>query len=123
MSDTIKIEVGTTLEEIGKRAVIAWNQAIDGEIVEARETVLSFAEWDTFTATFTTARVAMLRHLAAQGPATSIRSLAEALGRDYRRVHDDVSALLAVGLLRREGTRITLAVMGAEARISFGTAA
>jgi predicted transcriptional regulator len=34
-----------------------------------------------------------------------IRALARDLGRDYKRVHDDVSALEAVGLIeRKDGT-------------------
>ena len=34
--------------------------------------------------------------------ARSIRALAIALGRDYRRVHEDVSALVQAGLLDRD---------------------
>jgi predicted transcriptional regulator len=42
----------------------------------------------------------LLRHLH-RAPARSIRALALALGRDYRRVHEDVEALEAAGLSRR----------------------
>lgn len=37
-----------------------------------------------------------------QSPARDIRVLAPALGRNYRRVHEDVEALEAVGLLDRD---------------------
>jgi predicted transcriptional regulator len=37
-----------------------------------------------------------------ENPAPSVKSLAERLGRDYKRVHEDVEALTASGLLRRE---------------------
>jgi predicted transcriptional regulator len=46
-------------------------------------------------------RLELLRHLHRQ-PARSIRALALALGRDYRRVHDDVEALEGAGLLDRD---------------------
>jgi predicted transcriptional regulator len=35
-------------------------------------------------------------------PAPSVKALAERLGRDYKRVHEDVETLTASGLLRRE---------------------
>jgi predicted transcriptional regulator len=35
-------------------------------------------------------------------PAPSVKALAERLGRDYKRVHEDVQTLTASGLLRRE---------------------
>lgn len=51
-------------------------------------------------------RFELLRHVH-QHPAKTIRALALTLGRDYRRVHKDVEALEAAGLLDRdkEGVR------------------
>jgi predicted transcriptional regulator len=46
-------------------------------------------------------RLELLRHLH-QAPAKSIRALAQAVGRDYRRVHEDVEALEAAGLIDRD---------------------
>lgn len=42
-------------------------------------------------------------------PAVSINALAQAVGLDYRRVHDDVEALVTAGLVDREegGTGLT----------------
>ncbi len=46
-------------------------------------------------------RLELLRHLH-RHPARSIRALTPTLGRDYRRVHEDVEALEAAGLLDRD---------------------
>jgi predicted transcriptional regulator len=46
-------------------------------------------------------RLELLRHVH-RHPARSIRALAAALGRDYRRVHPDVEALAAAGLSDRD---------------------
>jgi len=45
-------------------------------------------------------RLAMLRHLRVQ-PAASITELSRALGRDYKRVHEDVEILMTAGLVER----------------------
>jgi predicted transcriptional regulator len=47
-------------------------------------------------------RYELLRRLQRQ-PAVSIRALARDLGRDFKRVHEDVTALEAIGLIEREG--------------------
>jgi predicted transcriptional regulator len=39
-------------------------------------------------------------------PASSVKALAERLGRDYQRVREDVETLTASGLLQREGGRV-----------------
>ncbi|MBV9286799.1 MAG: helix-turn-helix domain-containing protein [Hyphomicrobiales bacterium] len=46
-------------------------------------------------------RLELLRHLH-RAPARSIPALAQALSRDYRRVHEDVEALEAAGLINRD---------------------
>lgn len=48
-------------------------------------------------------RLEMLRHLR-HHPAGSIAALARALQRDYKRVHEDVEALVAAGLMVRDET-------------------
>ena len=40
-------------------------------------------------------------------PASSVKALAERLGRDYKRVHEDVETLAASGLLQREDGRVS----------------
>jgi predicted transcriptional regulator len=44
-----------------------------------------------------------LHHLH-HSPTDSIAALARALGRDYKRVHEDVEALTAAGLIHRTDT-------------------
>lgn len=46
-------------------------------------------------------RYELLRHLHSH-PAPSIRALARDLGRDFKRVHADVAALEAIGLIERD---------------------
>jgi predicted transcriptional regulator len=48
-------------------------------------------------------RLELLRHLHRR-PVPSIAALARALGRDYKRVHADVEALAAAGLIDRAPT-------------------
>ncbi len=92
--------VGGTLEDAAKRVSKAWKRAQRGERVKPEDNV-TFSSWTALTAVMTDKRHELLRHLH-QHPAASVRALARELGRDYRRVHDDVSALEAVGLLERD---------------------
>ena len=75
-----------------------------GEHIEAEEHV-TFESIEGLFAMLTPKRMELLRHLH-QHPAPSIKSLAEALGRDYKRVHEDVAALISIGLIARDGTRL-----------------
>jgi hypothetical protein len=43
--------------------------------------------------------------------------LSQAIGRDYRRVHGDVEALLAAGLIERRGTALATEWDGSDADI------
>jgi len=70
----------------GERAVHSAGFAF--ESVEAMLKVLTPNRWT------------LMRSLRAAGP-SSIRALAQQLGRDYRGVHADASALLAAGLIER----------------------
>ena len=65
-------------------------------------------------------RLALLRHLHGR-PAKSVRALALALGRDYRRVHQDVEALAEAGLLERDsdGLRTGYDTVHVETRIAL----
>jgi predicted transcriptional regulator len=100
----VQIHVGETMEDVGTRFVDAWHRMERGE--EVNEKHVSFADWETMIRTLSPKRLELLRHVH-QHPARNIRVLAQALGRDYRRVHEDVAALEAAGLLERdkEGVR------------------
>jgi predicted transcriptional regulator len=98
---TIKknIQVGGGLRDAAQRAAAAWHRAERGGAVEPEDTV-TFVSWSALAGVMTDRRHALLRHLH-DAPAPSIRALARALGRDYKRVHEDVAALAAVGLIEK----------------------
>jgi predicted transcriptional regulator len=62
---------------------------------------LSFESWEGLSRVLTTKRLELLRHLR-RHPAASVAALARAIGRDYKRVHEDVEALAESGLLTRD---------------------
>ena len=65
-------------------------------------------------------RLELLRHVHRHG-ARNIRALAIALGRDYRRVHEDVEALVKAGLLDRDenGLRADYETLKIETRVAL----
>src|SRR5690349_17459266 len=98
----LQVRVGDGLEDMGRRFVDAWHRAERGELSERNaERHVGFENFDVFSRTMTPKRLELLRH-PHRHPARSIRALAAALGRDYRRVHADVQALAAAGLLERD---------------------
>ena len=107
MPKTVQVHVGETLESAGQRFLKGWRRAEQGELTaENAELHIGFADWETMVRTLSPKRLELLRHLH-RTPAKNIWALATALGRDYRRVHEDVAALEAAGLLERdrEGVR------------------
>ncbi len=62
---------------------------------------LSFPDMETLLVVLTPKRFTLLRTLRQTGP-SSIRALAAAIGRDYKAVHGDVSALIENGLIERQ---------------------
>lgn len=73
-------------------------RAFQGEVMGE---TLGFASADLFFSKLTPGRLALLK--AMQGmDACSIRELARRVGRDVRRVHDDVTALLTLGLIEKD---------------------
>jgi predicted transcriptional regulator len=98
----LQIHVGDSLDAIGRRVVDASHRAERGELTEANaERHLGFETFELFARVMTPRRLELLRHVHRQPP-RSIRALSIALGRDYRRVHADVEALVAAGLLDRD---------------------
>jgi predicted transcriptional regulator len=103
MSKRVKAHVGT-LEEMGKRFVSAWHRLEDGERV--RERHVTFPNLPAMLNALTPKRLELLRDVHRK-PAASIKALAERLGRDYKRVHEDVETLAASGLLLRDDGRVS----------------
>lgn len=94
----VLVHVGT-LEDMGQRFVRAWQRAANGERVH--ETHLTFPNLPALLNALTPKRMELLRALHAE-PAPSIKALARRLGRDYKRVHEDVETLAKSGLLDRD---------------------
>jgi predicted transcriptional regulator len=94
------IYVGGSLREAGQRFVEAWHRAERGEKATPEDNV-TFVTWSALASAMTDKRHALLRYLR-RHPTPGIRALARALGRDYKRVHEDVVALMAVGLIEKE---------------------
>jgi len=93
--------VGGSLEAAAARVADAWHRAERGDKVEAQDNV-TFLSWSALASQMTDKRYELLRHLHRR-PAASIRALARDLGRDFKRVYEDVAALAAIGLIEREG--------------------
>lgn len=99
--NTLQIHVGGGFADTERRVVDAISRHEAGE--GGRENHLSFENWQTFTQVMTANRLELLRHVH-QTPPRSVLALARALGRDYKRVQEDVEALAAAGLLDRNDT-------------------
>jgi predicted transcriptional regulator len=97
-----QIFVGGTLKDAAARVINVARRADQGETI-APEDNLTFLAWSALAAVMTDKRHELLRHLHRR-PAPSIRALARDLGRDFKRVHEDVTALERAGLIERDGT-------------------
>ena len=96
------IQVGGTLRQAAAEVVESWTRAERGETVTPTDRT-TFLTWSALASVMTDKRHELIIHLH-DHPATSIRGLARDLGRDYKRVHDDLQALLSVGLVEHDGT-------------------
>lgn len=92
------------LADMGKRFSSAWNRAAAGE--QVNETHVTFLDVQTMLDTLSPRRLEMLRHVRQHG-AGNVRELAQALGCDYKNVHQDVAVLEAAGLLVRDGRKLS----------------
>jgi len=121
MTKTVQVHVGDTLDVIGKRVIGAWHRAERGDLTpDDAEIHIGFETWEMMVRTLSPKRLELLRHVH-QHPAKNIRALAQALGRDYRRVHEDVEALETAGLLDRdeEGVRADYDAFNVEMRVAL----
>jgi predicted transcriptional regulator len=90
--------LGTTTIIVGAAGAASETATADG----APPSGVAVLSWSALAAVMTDKRHELLRHLRRR-PAPSVRALARELGRDYKRVHDDVARLAEVGLVRRDG--------------------
>jgi predicted transcriptional regulator len=98
MSGKINLHVGS-IDEMGKRFVGAWHKLEQGQPVD--EAHLTFFNLESMLTTLSPKRLALLRQIHRQ-PAATVAELAKTLGRDYKRVHEDVTSLVDAGLLERD---------------------
>ena len=103
MNEDMRIVVGGTAEDDADAFLDAVERAERGERVHER--VMSFQSWEGLASVMTGERYRLLRHLHAH-PEPSVSALARALGRQYRRVHEDVTILEGAGLLARNETSV-----------------
>ena len=94
----LDLHVGYDRRTVKERVLTAIRQAESGR--PAGESHVTFESWAGLTKVLTTRRLELLLHLRAH-PAASIAALARTLGRDYKRVHQDVEILSAAGLIER----------------------
>jgi predicted transcriptional regulator len=99
MTRNLRLHVGDTLRDLSKRVLDDVVRFERGDSVEAHH--LSFENWQALFNVLTPKRYALLQHVHVH-PEQSIR----ALGRDYKRVHDDVKALAEAGLLEQDDAGI-----------------
>jgi len=83
-----------------------------------RETNLTFFDLGSMVSTLSPKRLELLRHVHGH-PAKSVSELAKALGRDYKRVHEDVAVLEHAGLLVREDGLIKAPYDNVQANVSL----
>jgi predicted transcriptional regulator len=118
MMSKVQVNVGT-LADMGKRFVGAWTRAAAGKRVN--ESHVTFLDVQTLLDTLSPRRLELLRHVRQHG-AANVRELAQALGRDYKNVHQDVAVLESAGLLLREGRKLSAPWDELQANVSLTTA-
>ena len=98
--EKLSMEIGSDLRHVLAEVGTAWKAAEAGQPVEATRRVC-FVDWAALCAVMTPKRYDLIRHLH-QHPAPGIRALARSLERDVKRVHEDVTVLEELGLIRRD---------------------
>jgi predicted transcriptional regulator len=98
----LQVHVGS-VEDMGQRFSAAWNQAQAGE--KGSNTNVTFLDVQTMLDTLSPRRLELLKFVRQHG-SESIKSLALAIGRDYKNVHNDVTVLESAGLLVRNGKKL-----------------
>ena len=81
----------------------AWKKIEEGEKRKIPLEIVSFESATLLMKTLTPKRLELLQQLHTLGK-TSIRTLAQALSRDYSNVHQDIKALFHIGLVLQDKT-------------------
>lgn len=112
----LQVNVGT-LADMGRRFTGAWKSAVAGKLVD--ETHVTFLDVQTMLETLSPKRLELLRFVH-QNQVGSVRELAQALKRDYKNVHTDVTVLESAGLLMRQGRKLSAPWDEVQATVSLG---
>ena len=83
---------------------VASNEAVISDIlngVDAGTSVYSFSTYEDLHRTLTPKRIAIIDAMAGKG-VVPMREVARLVGRDFKGVHTDLSALLNIGLIDRD---------------------
>jgi predicted transcriptional regulator len=99
MSGKLFLRSGEDVKKAAERFIDAAERVERGENVDA-ETHVTFESWAGLSSVLTPKRVALLQHVH-RHPEATVAHLARALGRDYKRVREDVEELAAAGLIER----------------------
>jgi predicted transcriptional regulator len=91
----VKLEI-CSIAETMQRFKDAWQRAEAGDNLE--EHTIAFDSYDTMIKTLTSARYDILKYLSTH-EVKSIRALSLKLGKDYKNVHQDVTALKQHGFI------------------------
>jgi predicted transcriptional regulator len=94
----IDLHVGYDPAAAKARVLSAIHRAESGTI--DAESHVTFESWEGLTRTLSGKRLDLLRYVRRE-PTATVAALARALGRDYKRVHEDVEILVGAGLLER----------------------
>ena len=94
----ITLHVGENFDAVARRVANAWHRAERGE--DVHEHHVTFASWEALSSVMTKKRYELLRYVR-HHPVRSVAALARNIGRDYKRVHQDVEALTEIGLIER----------------------
>lgn len=101
---SLTLHSGEDIAKGAERFIDAWERAERGETVEP-ETHVTFESWAGLAAVLSPKRIELLRQVHRR-PAATVAELARALGRDYKRVREDVEELAAAGLIERTASGI-----------------
>jgi predicted transcriptional regulator len=91
-----KVIVGSSLRDADSRILADIARFERGEDVNERRVI--FENWKALFTVLTPKRYELLYHVH-RHPEPSVRALARALNRDFKRVYEDVKALVDAGLL------------------------
>ena len=100
LAKILEIRVGPPGDALD-RFEAAWNRVAEGRKI-APLRILTLENLPLFSKTLTPLRWALVQNLQREGT-VSIYGLAKRLGRDYKNVHTDVTALLEAELLQKNG--------------------